>query len=134
MYSTYKEPNVAEEDIECYKIVFKNGLNYFSALFFSFNYKFGEEYEEAQFQKTNPDGYIYRGFHTFNELEDAEREFRRNFNTGLFVIAKCVIPKGSRYWEGGNGWSRNERCSEKIRIVAVKFRTSGEWINYKLYP
>ena len=111
-------PYTAEHDITCYKIyVYVNG-------------KYVSPYQKCDMPSINElvttelqrsgDFYIEKGFHSFACLEDAEiiaDQFitRCNYTT---CIAKCIIPKGSKYYSGKFGKDCSY-CSESIKIEEI---------------
>jgi hypothetical protein len=127
------EPMTAEQDIVCYKVLrkeFHNGA--LRAPLYKFDYCFGYVYTipEEYFDQVYvfDDGYRLAeyGFHSFVALSDAVR-FKECLSEALrqiydFVIVRCVIPNGARYYAGKQKFNRHEDnspdgyCSEAIRI------------------
>lgn len=95
------KPQIATEDIYCYKVLLKNfrdqGL---ATLYTKTPVSIGSTYESG-FSFTEW-GDIDCGLHSFGRLIQAN-----NFidvwlipSTVEYVLCKCVIPKGSRYYQG----------------------------------
>ena len=136
LYTTQREPAVADKDITCYKFVLKiRGIrpHQFISYFRSFRYEIGGEYITNNFQ-LKPDimhscpREINRGFHSYSKFYDALKEAnsKSQMLSYEYVLLKCVIPAGTRYWKGSDySETTSELCSEKIRIVAWKYL--NEW-------
>ncbi|QDJ96583.1 hypothetical protein Xoosp13_397 [Xanthomonas phage Xoo-sp13] len=47
-------------------------------------------------------GYVEEGLHTFADVWDVKDEARRSsqYSTEYYVVVKCTIPKGTRYFKG----------------------------------
>ena len=154
LFNKDKTLHTAETPIVCYKVVFKTLCeNEFASSIQGYIYELGKEHTltEREYQSSSFNlgiGYkrcignfyaIYTGFHSFKRLCDAERE--ASYNPENYVILKCVIPVGARYWIGNEGkdyspanaWhpgQYSEICSEKIEVTAWKKRGSNKW-HYK---
>lgn len=127
LYSKNKEPFIAKEDIVCYKILVKTKIPcvyktpiirtkvikipFFKKLFkaegsqrviFSFLSSVAGMYEVSG-------GFI----HTYKEIEHAKFYVNGEwFYEDECVIFKCIIPKGTHYYE-----SETEYASEGIKIL-----------------
>ena len=130
------EPITTEQDIVCYKVLKKKQDNkIFKAPIYNFEYCFGDiytiqnEYFKKPFIYDDGECLAEYGFHSFVSLSDAVRfkcrlllVTRQSFE---FVIAKCTIPNGTRYYKGKQKFYRNESdspdgyCSEAIRIDEI---------------
>lgn len=111
-------PYVAEQDIICYK------------LYILFNDKYVSPFQKCDMPNINElvttelqkpgELFIEKGFHSFAYLEDAE-----NINEWLesiyhkSCIAKCIIPKGSRFYAGKFDYAEYSYCSESIKIEKI---------------
>lgn len=64
--------------------------------------------------------YIFIGFHSFKNMQDALKEtvdlkFDDSFDKKEYNVLHCIIPKGTRYYEGT--FDKKEcYCSEKIKL------------------
>ena len=137
-----------EEDIIVYKLLERTheGYGCYISPFYYFPWEIWKVYEigvdnpEFFYEKTDGDNVpveIYgKSFHTFKNLEDAQKQLKvhRDRWTGLTCLAKCRIPKNSKFvYEGlypGAQTSREQYCqtiqvryegyaSEKLEILEI---------------
>lgn len=120
----FNKLEVAQEDIKCYKILFKSSVcpGLFYAPYQNFNYKLGVTYftNISVSYNCNTFGlsffrYIFynlfdkfldvkgvnQGFHSYVKLKNAIKE--RNSNAPFkenMVVCECIIPKGAKYYKG----------------------------------
>lgn len=120
LYTKYKKPIVAVDDIVCYKMCQKLKNNVFAAPYIrNYVYKIGQLHTETNFQtvaEPNSIGKLYRasvGFHSFVNKYDAMRFTRDDHDRSIF---KCIIPKGSRYFIGKYYNDGDSYCSDNIII------------------
>ena len=130
------KPIAAEQDIVCYKVLRKQLYNgALLAPIYSFEYDFDVIYgtHEEYFEHASicDDGRVLAeyGFHSFSSLSDAVRMKERLLDITLncfeFVVVKCTIPNGARFYIGKQTFSWNEDnspdgyCSEAIRIDEI---------------
>ena len=128
----------AREDLTVYKVVFsreKNPEEMYTP-FWEFSVQFGKKYESFLSDPTEGPisewGKVHIGIHSFIKKEDAEylaenlqrREGMLDYHTdGLketFFIVKCIIPKGTGYYEGNFQWGGvylKSITSSKIKYV-----------------
>ena len=111
-------PYVAEENIICYKF------------YILINDKYVSPYQKCDMPDINKlvatelqrsgDFYIEKGFHSFACLKDAEveAEWFGNVHGHEVCIAKCIIPKGSKYY-WGKFRDDYSYCSESFIIKEV---------------
>lgn len=129
LFPTTDKPKVAENDIVCYKVVQvpSNGHKMHPLWHFhSRIYELGKVYNEKRFdiKKSKLLGLsaVTFGFHSYIRESHARYNMLRleNCTTNKIIILKCVIPKGSLYYEGSSGetTSIEEYCSNKIKPVA----------------
>lgn len=126
---------IAENDIECWKVLKRNFVigKPLSAKFFSefkkFEYKIGEVYRlESPLVCTidyNGCYFVDEGFHSFASKEDIERYIINLINPFhsierelSMVLARCIIPRGSKYFEGIYASSKSY-ASDAIRIEEI---------------
>ena len=129
-------PITAEQDIVCHKVLKKlPNRDILNAPIYNFEYCFGMIYSthENYFCDIDicDDGecLVEYGFHSFASLSDAvrfkERLSEASRQTYDFVIVRCVIPNGARYYTGKQKFDRHEGnspdgyCSEAIRIDEI---------------
>lgn len=119
---------IADEDIECYKLVELKGNGLYAPIQDDFFYgsiddiigkkiipnKFIDSYENDLFSTDILGTYrIKYGIHTFSSLEVMRSRLYWYDKYGINVIGyKCIIPKGSKYYEGTNF----DLCSDKIIV------------------
>ena len=137
----FNKPKIAQEDIKCYKILFKSSVcpGLFYAPYQNFNYKLGETYSTniSVSYNCNTFGlsffrYIFynlfdkfldvkgvnQGFHSFVNLKDAIKERNSDVDYKRLVIGECIIPKGSKYYKGAYS-NYNGYVSDNIRINKI---------------
>ena len=118
LYTKQTEPEIAEQDIECYKVYVKSyGDRWFSP------------YQECPMPIMN--GLVTTelqspcnlrvdlGFHSFSYFSDAEivaEWFARRKKSSCVV--KCIIPKGTEYYLGKFGFDE-AYCSESIILKEI---------------
>ena len=81
---------------------------------------FEKEFEERKRKEFEEKSFIFVGFHSFKNLQDALKEivdlkFDDNFDEEEYDVLHCIIPKGTKYYEGL--FDRKEcYCSEQIKL------------------
>jgi hypothetical protein len=88
----------AKEDIVCYKMIRKCNETYYTW------YKralvvLGETYVSCLVRKKSPENVVEDGIHSFKNLIDL-KNFVHWMLFGNYYIVECIIPKGSKYYEG----------------------------------
>jgi hypothetical protein len=134
LYTNQTKPLVAEKDITCYKVVYKHSE--FSTLHSEirgFEYELGHTYRirTGRFGPSE-NGRVHEGFHSFDTLKHALA-----YGGKSLVLMKCVIPKGSLYFEGKSmlnmylnkeeGRIGKQYCSNQLRVIAWKPMWHGKW-------
>ena len=143
----------ASKDIVCYKVLYTMSSDqaadmqrhpdykplYLMAPWYSHRYDWCKEYTEEKMPlEAEPlppaDAYavINYGFHSYPNEDDAmEMCGRMPWRRGC-VVAKCVIPKGARYWTGNDPSVKHEShpgyfeyCSDRIRVTAWRLPLRG---------
>ena len=123
LITTKNIPKIAQEDIVCYKYYRfkkKDGKSelfspYYKAPVPNLNEIVSTELDELP-EPTDPSKDLYciinKGFHSFKYLDDLTKElyFWPLFDVKIF---KCIIPKGTKYYEG-NYIDLPSYCSESI--------------------
>lgn len=128
LYTNRWKPLIAKEDIICYKILVKtkNPFVYRTPVirtkvikipFFKRTFKAKGNRRITFVALSNYiDTGLYEvseGFiHTYKEIKSAKHQINYNLYEDECVIFKCIIPKGTCYYE-----SDNEYASEKIEIL-----------------
>lgn len=137
----FNKLEVAQEDIKCYKILFKSSVcpGLFYAPYQNFNYKLGVTYftNISVSYNCNTFGlsffrYIFynlfdkfldvkgvnQGFHSFVNLKDAIKERNSDVDYKRLVISECIISKGSKYYKGAYS-NYDGYVSDNIRINKI---------------
>lgn len=112
-------PYVAEQDIICYKLYIRIQNKYVSP-FQKCDMPNINELVTTELQKPG-ELFIEKGFHSFAYLEDAENtnEWLESVSYYKSCIAKCIIPKGSRFYAGKFDGDEYSYCSESIKIEGI---------------
>lgn len=119
--TTQVTPSVACKDIICYKVVNPANMDgVFRSMFQEFRYSLGVKYVEKKFTGIVRAHNVREGFHSYRTISVAQNH--RGY--APYVLIKCVIPKGSRYYESYTG---AEYCSDTLIPVAWKPLRSGKW-------
>lgn len=119
----FNKLKVAQEDIKCYKILFKfeRCPDVLMAPYQNFNYKLGKTHSTNISVSYNCNTFrlsffrymfynlfdkfldvkgVNQGFHSFVNLKDAIKERNSDVDYKRLVICECIIPKGSKYYKG----------------------------------
>ena len=113
---------IAKKNIVCYKILSKHvgekGVEYYSPIYYHFWFANkpnkdihfasspywvkGEDKKETFNRDTKETCYeVCSGyFHTYKNKEDAMRTVSTSWGEYKYVVVRCIIPKGTRYYEG----------------------------------
>lgn len=121
---TTNKPLIAEDDIERFKVLYKSVSEILISPHFCFAYMFDIVHDEPSFPKSIKASIARIGFHTFTTLNDAIKEKNDWHHPTDYVIARCVIPKGTPYFMGTFDL-RNETvksyCSKKIQMISIVY-------------
>lgn len=93
---------IADKDIVCYKVLFGNETDKTRVLsqFENFEYMLGK-FEYSLLDLPDYSYRVFHGFHSYKYYEDAlESIDGYSLNETLYKAYKCIIPKGSAYYEG----------------------------------
>ena len=111
-----KRPQVATEDIICYKVIHKNMTSLFHK---EFKWEFGKVYH-TEMTTTHSSFFmnimVEQGFHSYSTLK-ATREGYYSSSEPCIAV-KCTIPKGSEYYTGNHG-VRDGYTSDKIILNEI---------------
>ena len=97
LITDWKIPHIAEEDIICYKVYEDSWNGYASPYIGSPIPKFNKITHVDCFQERIANNQCYYGFHSFKNRKDNRVIPMIDFSTRVF---ECVIPKGTKYYEG----------------------------------
>jgi hypothetical protein len=137
----FNKPKIAQEDIKCYKILFKSsvrqglfyapyqlfnyelGVTYFTNISVSYNCNtFGLSFFRYIFYKFFNDFLdvkgVNQGFHSFVNLKNAIEERNSDVDYKRLVIGECIIPKGAKYYKG-TYLSYDGYVSDSIKINKI---------------
>ena len=121
----FQQPNIAEMNIDCYKIFQLSSDNKTLVSPYRFKrYKIGRLYKipfirlkwEKDKLKNLFESVINRGFHSFKNIPTAIT-LLSNTDITEYVIYKCIIPAGALYYDGKYFSNYDSYASEKIIIV-----------------
>lgn len=124
----YLDMKVATEDICCYKILYRLDETTLVSPFIGFKYDFGAVYSIAKPLQKIP--YLYAnvvidGFHSYKlQLSARNATFFVN-SSDKAVIVKCVIPKGSEYFENAH-----EFVSSSLQMTEIDAGEHKGWEDY----
>ena len=121
------EPQIATEDIICYKIIRKN----MTSLYYNkFKWEFGKLYKtEMQFYNSEQ---IAQAFHSYKSYKDVREAYSRT--TEPCVVVKCTIPKDTSYYTGNHGVCEGY-ASEKIIInEIIPLKELYPYFDFDNYP
>lgn len=119
----FNKLKVAQEDIKCYKILYKSIIHpdLLAAQFQNFNYELGKTYSTNMSVSYDCSAYglsffrytfyklfnnfldvkgVNQGFHSYVKLKNAINERNANLNYKSLIIVECIIPKGAKYYKG----------------------------------
>lgn len=120
LHTEQLKPLTAEKDITCYKVVYAaNTDGVFRSEFREFKYSLGVKYVEEKFDKAVQSCTVRKGFHSYRTLDVA-----RHCALPQCVLLRCLIPKGSMYYESRAG---DQYCSDALISVAWKPLWGGKW-------
>lgn len=118
--TVYKRVNIDNIDKQSYGVT-KNGNVVIGGTYIMrsgtrrFRYRFGVDYTTQLQVEIDSQGnrIVERGFHSFANLYSANK----SSHYGPYLI-KCVVPKGSLYYEGTNNGEGKGIASDAIRLVS----------------
>jgi hypothetical protein len=140
LYSNNAVQSIAEKDIECYKVLQiktkKDGTKgYYGVIFENFEYNINGINTENELLNSVNDEYevqlykgntvfvgheVSKGLHSYQTEEDAVTLMLSVVSMNL-ALAKCVIPKGARYYFGKQGTIEHQGyCSDSLIIKEIK--------------
>lgn len=113
---------VSRRDITCYKVLEKHDTEYTSP-FMGKTYKVPSEIEDdgEEFVKSREKKLVIKGgfIHSFTNLYAAlglRDKLKQTVVSSDFVVVKCIIPEGTRFYESSGG---HDYCSKKIKLIEV---------------
>lgn len=129
LHTKQKVPNIAEEDITCYKVI---NPDMTSLYFTEFNWVLGKLYEtEIECCSKWDFNEVSKSFHSYKTLQDLMHGYFQSLSPCMMV--KCTIPKGSEYYLGKqdemDGYASNKIIANEILDVQKVFN-HFDWDNY----
>ena len=96
---------IAEDDLECFKVVEKKSDGHWISRYYDFTYKKNERYDEDSDvcmldKQSSLHGSVFHSYKRFSTA--AVMEFVRFDNC---YIIRCIIPKGTPYWENDSEYA-----------------------------
>lgn len=128
-----KKPCIANEDIVCYKVVYKNAGQYrspYRCTLYKLNTTMNDSVritkQKTQYYNGETTWSISAGgFHVYPTLNDAKTHIIKQYEVSKakgitelynFVILKCIIPKDTKYYIG-TFIGMKSYCSKSLKIT-----------------
>lgn len=127
----------AREDIICYKVL-RIQDNSLYAYYRNFEYEIGKLYRGplvcSKTYSTSEGLYmnINEGFHSYSDIEYAKENYRDVLKSA--VIVKCVIPKGTIFFEGEQNCGRGYASNQIIIKEIMKLEDAFPFFDSQAYP
>ena len=127
-----KQPEIAKEDVVCYKIIKLNPNNrkYESYFYSEMKWKLNQLYSTT-LDKSGK--YVLEGFHSYAHYQDALEILEKEMPLGC-ILVKCVIPKGAYYYKGKHNDDKEGYTSNKITMTEFIKKKGELIINDDTYP
>ena len=126
------KPQIATEDITCYKIICKDMSSLFHP---EFKWEFGKVYHTEMITTYSSflrETQIEQGFHSYLTLRETREAYYSS--TEPCIAVKCTIPKDTSYYTGKHG-VRKGYASEKIIInEIIPVKELYPYFNFDKYP
>lgn len=139
LYTTQKEPKIAQEDITCYKVIRKNMT---SLIYGEITWKIGKLYKtimkatEEETRTSEKIRIVKQGFHSYKSPKDVKKGYSEVINIPC-IIVECTIPKGSLYYDGyhykEDGFTSNQLIVNKVINIKELF-LDFPWNEYPYKP
>lgn len=136
LYTKDSVPKIAEQDIVCYKVLLHVGQYHFSP-YYNKNYTDGKELTSNLFGAFSGGEYleVSVGLHTYKDIESIKAEgisFYKMFPKVKKSYAICVIPKGTKYYEGPINPSLIANCITYASAQLNVIKIFPSWIPMRL--
>ena len=116
LLTTQQVPQIAEEDITCYKVLLHLDDKLYSYYYNAFEWEMDKVHfttlQEKRSRRT-----VHQGFHSYKDLHSTLVLMTRAPFTCLVV--ECIIPKGTEYYVGKDGDKLEGYASEKLKPIKV---------------
>lgn len=129
LLTTQQVPQIAEEDITCYKVISPDMT---SLYYTEFKWELDKLYEtEIECCSRWDFTEVSQAFHSYKTLQDLMHGYFKSLSPCMMV--KCTIPKGSEYYLGKqgemDGYASNKIIVNEILDVKDVFKRF-DWDNY----
>ena len=125
--SWYSRKKTAKEDIIVFKHLYKqviNGVSYYHTPYRNSPVIIGETYD-SKLERLTGVNEVHHGLHSFESVIDCNKDgFLETKFDRISVVAKCIIPKGSRYYKGifsSCGCKLTSYASDKLTYIEELF-------------
>ena len=153
LYTTQKEPKIAQEDITCYKVLeicnpeweVESGSKrkskktvlrsiYYPNFKWSIDKRYRSRLEVIQPRHTVNHYSVTTAFHSYQTLESA-KSYYETTSVDPCVIVRCIIPKGAKYCEGMHSDNKDGYASNRIIMKEiVDFKEIYPDFDFDKYP
>lgn len=123
LFANRKYAYVAQEDIECYKVLRRRDGVLTSYYHPTFKWKKDVTYTsllqsfDSVFRSYQSN--VEQGFHSYMYQKDAESFIKEICGEEILVLVKCIIPKGSQFFVGESTDWRPGYASDKIIFTSI---------------
>lgn len=129
LLTTQQVPQIAEEDITCYKVISPDMTSLYHT---EFKWELDKLYEtEIECRSKWDFTVVSQAFHSYKTLQDLMHGYFKSLSPCMMV--KCTIPKGSEYYLGRqgvmDGYASNQIIVNEILDVKKVFNRF-DWDNY----
>ena len=111
------KPELAKEDIPCFKVVRRDKVGDLYSVVLDFPYELHNVYTNESLE-TPTEGNIYftvsKGFHSYASDKAVYEHYNRYYNNKNFEKVQCHIPKGSLYYVGEDYYGYPQYVSQSI--------------------
>jgi hypothetical protein len=132
LLTTQQVPQIAEEDIICYKILTTNTENgqYESYYYSEMKWELNKLYSTSLGKCKNNN--VLEGFHSYAHYQDALKILEQDMPLGCMLV-KCTIPKEAKYYKGKQQDS-DGYASNQIKMTEIIKKKGELIINDDTYP
>lgn len=126
------EPQIATEDITCYKIIHKDMTSLFHP---EFKWEFGKVYHTEMITTYSSflrETQIEKGFHSYSTLDGTREAYYSS--TEPCIAVKCTIPKGSEFYPGNHGVCEGYASGKIIINEIIPVKELYPYFNFDKYP
>ena len=125
------EPQIATEDITCYKVIHKD----MTSMIYKFKWEFGKVYHTKMTTSISDffkNTMVEKGFHSYSTLKETRGPYSRSSDP--CIVVKCTIPKDTSYYTGKHGVCEGY-ASEKIIVNdIIPLKELYPYFDFDNYP